>query len=301
MDIANHWSYCEINCSGLIEKKNYSMDEHVLRTFVAVCERQSFRAAGEDVGRTQSAVSQQIKGLEAELGVQLFNRSTRSVEMTPAGQTFYSHACSLLARHREAVSAARGASVLPYLRIGATDDIAAYGLVPVLRALEAGPEPCSLDLETHSSQMLLASLGSRYDLAIVVSPQRGRTGDLVASVPLVWLGSASLSTSQNALPLAVYADRCAMRDAAISALDTSAVKWTTKATVSGLIVIEAAVRAGIAVAPALAGFHAADLPTVTSLPALPHLELRIVAGTPVGETYLPYVREGLQGLLEAKG
>lgn len=92
-----------------------------------------------------------------------------------------------------------------------------------------------------------------------------------------------------------------MRDAAISALDTSAVKWTTKATVSGLIVIEAAVRAGIAVAPALAGFHAADLPTVTSLPALPHLELRIVAGTPVGETYLPYVREGLQGLLEAKG
>lgn len=277
------------------------MDDHVLRTFVAVCERQSFRAAGEDVGRTQSAVSQQIKGLEAELGVQLFNRSTRSVEMTPAGQTFYSHACSLLARHREAVSAARGASVLPYLRIGATDDIAAYGLVPVLRALEDGPEPCSLDLETHSSQMLLASLGSRYDLVIVVSPQRGRTGDLVASVPLVWLGSAPLATSQNALPLAVYADRCAMRDAAIAALDTSAVKWTTKATVSGLIVIEAAVRAGIAVAPALAGFHAADLPKVTSLPALPHLELRIVAGTPVGETYLPYVREGLQGLLEAKG
>jgi DNA-binding transcriptional LysR family regulator len=277
------------------------MDEHVLRTFVAVCDRQSFRAAGEDVGRTQSAVSQQIKGLEAELGVQLFNRSTRSVEMTPAGQTFYSHACSLLSRHREAVSAARGASLLPYLRIGATDDIAAYGLVPVLRALEDGPEPCSLDLETHSSQMLLASLGSRYDLVIVVSPQRGRTGDLVASVPLVWLGSAPLSTSKNALPLAIYADRCAMRDAAIAALDTSSVKWTTKATVSGLVVIEAAVRAGIAVAPALAGFHASDLPTVTSLPALPHLELRIVAGTPAGETYLPYVREGLQGLLEAKG
>ncbi|WP_460085149.1 LysR family transcriptional regulator [Roseibium sp. LAB1] len=277
------------------------MDEHVLRTFVAVCDRQSFRAAGEDVGRTQSAVSQQIKGLEAELGVQLFERSTRSVEMTPAGQTFYSHACNLLSLHREAVSAARGASARPHLRIGATDDIAAYGLVPKLRALEDGTEPCFLDLETRPSQMLLAGLGSRFDLAIVVSPERSRTGELVARVPLVWLGSAALAASPRAVPLAVYADRCAMRDAAIAALDGKGVKWTTKATVSGLIVIEAAVRAGVAVSPALAGFHAADLPKVTSLPALAYLDLRIVAGTPLGETYLPHVRQGLLTHIAARG
>jgi len=270
------------------------MDDQVLRSFVAVCERLNFRAAGEDVARTQSAVSQQIKGLEAELGVQLLERSTRSVALTPAGETFYRHARRLLALRQEAVSAARSASDKPVLRIGTTDDIAAYGLVPVLSALETGRNACSLDLETRASAALLDHLGSRYDLAIIVGSAPAPAGELVTSLPLVWLGAAGAAAT-DPLPLAVYADKCAMREAAVTALDRAGRRWVTKATVSGHLVIEAAVRAGIAVAPALAPLHAPGLPEAAGLPALPPLDVRILAGTRLGEAFLPVVSAALRG------
>jgi DNA-binding transcriptional LysR family regulator len=275
------------------------MDDQVLRSYVAVCERLNFRAAGEDVARTQSAVSQQIKGLESELGVQLLERSTRSVALTPAGETFYRHARRLLALRQEAVAAARGASKKPNLRIGTTDDIAAYGLVPVLSAIETGSAACSLTLETQASDAVLADLGNRYDLAIVVAPARAITGEPVTSLPLVWLGTSRAAAS-DPLPLAVYADKCAMREAAITALDRAGLRWTTKATVSGLLVIEAAIRAGIAVAPALAHLHAPDLARAACLPELPALDLRIVAGSRLGEDFLPVVSSGFRAHFQAE-
>lgn len=57
-----------------------------LRAFDAVARRLSFRAAGEELHLTQSAISRQVRALEDELGAALFQRGTRHVELTPAGQ-----------------------------------------------------------------------------------------------------------------------------------------------------------------------------------------------------------------------
>jgi LysR family glycine cleavage system transcriptional activator len=59
-----------------------------LRAFDAVARRLNFRAAAEDLHLTQPAVSRQIRGLEDELGMPLFVRGTRHVELTGAGQAF---------------------------------------------------------------------------------------------------------------------------------------------------------------------------------------------------------------------
>ena len=56
-----------------------------LRTFQAVAQRLSFSGAAEQLHLTQSAVSRQIKALEVEVGLPLFNRGTRFVELTTAG------------------------------------------------------------------------------------------------------------------------------------------------------------------------------------------------------------------------
>ena len=58
-----------------------------LRAFEAVARHLNFRAAAEELALTQSAVSRQIQSLEEEVGASLFNRHTRSVEMTGAGMT----------------------------------------------------------------------------------------------------------------------------------------------------------------------------------------------------------------------
>jgi DNA-binding transcriptional LysR family regulator len=57
-----------------------------LAAFLAVAEKRSFRAAGEALGVTPSAVSQTVRQLEERLGLQLFSRTTRSVALTEAGE-----------------------------------------------------------------------------------------------------------------------------------------------------------------------------------------------------------------------
>ncbi|BCY06557.1 LysR family transcriptional regulator [Actinoplanes sp. L3-i22] len=72
------------------------MDPHLLRTFVAVAETGSFSAAAERLNFTQSAVSQQIAALEADLGTPLLTR--RPVAVTAAGERLRRHATILLVR-----------------------------------------------------------------------------------------------------------------------------------------------------------------------------------------------------------
>ncbi|MEV5032981.1 LysR family transcriptional regulator [Sphingobium sp. LMC3-1-1.1] len=57
-----------------------------LQTFISVAEHESFRRAAEEMGRTQSAISMQIRQLEDQIGARLFNRSTRRVELTMEGE-----------------------------------------------------------------------------------------------------------------------------------------------------------------------------------------------------------------------
>lgn len=72
------------------------MDPHLLRTFVAVLDHRSFSRAAAALGYTQSAVSQHIAALEADLGARLVER--RPVAPTPAGERLMEHAPALLLR-----------------------------------------------------------------------------------------------------------------------------------------------------------------------------------------------------------
>lgn len=76
------------------------MELHDLRYFVAVAEDLHFGRAAQRLHMTQPALSRQIQALEAELDVQLFGRTKRSVQLTIAGQTFFEEAKQIL-RHIE--------------------------------------------------------------------------------------------------------------------------------------------------------------------------------------------------------
>ncbi|MFD5318729.1 LysR family transcriptional regulator [Streptomyces sp. NPDC127098] len=83
------------------------MDSEALRSFVRAAELGQLRPAAEESGVTQQAVSKRIAALERELGVRLFARTARGVELTLDGQAFLPHARSIVAGVERAVAAVR--------------------------------------------------------------------------------------------------------------------------------------------------------------------------------------------------
>ena len=83
------------------------MELRHLRYFVTVANEQSFTKAAHKLFTAQSSLSQQIKDLEEEVGVQLLDRSTRQIRLTQEGQAFLQHAQAALESAKLAISAAR--------------------------------------------------------------------------------------------------------------------------------------------------------------------------------------------------
>src|ERR1041385_7453846 len=95
-------------------------DLYELQLFHLVAEHKSFTRAGHAAGLTQSAITRQIRGMEDRLGVRLFDRTTRSVRLTPAGAALHARSGAILAEGGEAITALKHGSVLEprTLRIG---------------------------------------------------------------------------------------------------------------------------------------------------------------------------------------
>src|SRR5215470_10638038 len=85
------------------------MELRHLRYFVAVADELSFRKAAEKLHMAQPPLSAQIKGLEDEMRVRLFERTTRSVQLTPAGRVFLEEARLVLATAAQAEQRAKEA------------------------------------------------------------------------------------------------------------------------------------------------------------------------------------------------
>ena len=106
------------------------MELRHLRYFVAVVEEQSFTKAAERLFIAQPPLSRQIQNLEQELGIQLFERGSRPLKTTPAGDFFYQHAIKLLSNAEQMVSMTqRINAVQTTIRIGFVSSLL-FGLLP---------------------------------------------------------------------------------------------------------------------------------------------------------------------------
>jgi DNA-binding transcriptional LysR family regulator len=149
------------------------MELRHLRYFVAVAEELHFRRAAERLYVAQPAVSEQIRKLEAELGVRLFDRTHRSVALTNPGSALLVEARRVLHQAEVAQLAARNArdAAGSRLRIGYVPD-ALPGSVPrALQDLASVAPRVDVALETGSTLSLVQAVhDQRLDAAVVALP-----------------------------------------------------------------------------------------------------------------------------------
>ena len=149
------------------------MELRHLRYFVAVAEELHFRRAADRLHVAQPAISEQIRKLEQELGVRLFDRTPRSVALTVAGGALLEEARHVLRHAEVARQAAQNAGdrATMRLRIGYLPDSLPASVPRALRHLAASAPRIQVDLETGRSIRLIEDLRAhRLDLVVTALP-----------------------------------------------------------------------------------------------------------------------------------
>lgn len=149
------------------------MELRHLRYFIAVAEEGHVTRAAERIGIQQPPLSQQIRALEEELGVQLFRRKPRGVELTEAGRAFLSGTQDVIKQIEQSVATARRTArgEQGQISVGFTSSAPFHPFVPqVISAFRQARPLVSLTMEESGTTDLIEALRSeRIDVAIVRS------------------------------------------------------------------------------------------------------------------------------------
>lgn len=183
----------------------FTLDQ--LRSFVAVAEEMNFGRAAERLKMTQPPLSRQVQALERSLGVQLFDRTRRTIRLTDAGTAFLREARRLLALTSHAAETARRTSLglAGTVHVGFTSAVGQTVLPSLLR--RAATELEGVDLILHemvTADQLAALRDGTLDLGMIrpsaydeqLAIRRLPSERLVLAVPLPW--GVAVSASNDA-------------------------------------------------------------------------------------------------------
>jgi DNA-binding transcriptional LysR family regulator len=228
-----------------------NLDIDVLRTLVTAQRLGGFGRAAEQVGRSQSAVSQQIHKLEERVGLTLFRKQGRGLELTEAGETMLAYARKILELNDEALTALRGAAIDGVVRFGLCADFAEVGLPAALGQFKRAHPSVRIEVTVDRNYLLLEKL-DRGQLDLVLTLGHGARADAekIAQVPLVWIGRAEGDPPWQPgqpVPLALFEAPCFCRTGAIDSLDAQGTPWRVTFTSPSLYGLLAAVEAGLGV------------------------------------------------------
>lgn len=256
------------------------LDLALLRSFVAAVELRGVTAAARQVGRTQSAVSQQLQRLEAAVGCTLFRREGRRLALTPDGELLLHYARALLQLNDEAQARLRASELLGRVRFGMPDLYAAYLLPEVLQNFARAHPRVEIELHCAMSARLLEAFDrGELDLALVTGRLAARRGQLVRREPLVWVAAeGARPEEQETLPLAMLPVGALYRETAVAALGRVRRPWRVVCVSESIAGLQAAVFAGLAVSvvarcAVVPGMRV--LPPSRRLPELPSVDLEL--------------------------
>lgn len=229
-----------------------NLDTITLQCFLAVAETQSFTKAAHGIGRTQSAVSQQIAKLENWLGKALFNRG-RELSLTKDGELFLGYAKRIYELHRESIDHFKAPELQGELKFGLPEDFASMMLSDVLVGFTRLHPRVMLNVQCDLTLNLIERYKKgEFDLILIKMNQEYDLGDKlpVWNEPVEWIGKKDLLPpldTNTTLPLVLSPSPCVYRGNVIDSLDKYFLDWRlvySSPSYSGKM---AAVRAGLGI------------------------------------------------------
>lgn len=222
----------------------------LLRTFIAVVELGGHSKAGVVLGRSQPAISLQIRRLEDLVRTPLLSQEGRAIHPTPAGEALLSYAREMVRINDEAVRYFHRSDMNGVLRIGLPTDYAVAFLQNTLTGFLRNHPDVDLEIHCDLSRELLQHLRSD-DLDIIVATMpTGRMPYLSRAwvEQPVWAASEGLELAgDRPVPLGAHLEGCDYRSRMIEALDGTERRWRIVYTGPGISGLQNAVLNGLCV------------------------------------------------------
>ena len=225
------------------------LDISLLRTFVAIVDTGGLTSAGRKVGRTQPAITHQIRRLEDQVGRTLFDDNRRKLSLTHDGEVLLEFARAMLRLNDEARTRFSAPDITGHVTLGTPDLYASYILPEVLENFSRAHPNVEIELRCTRSVHLHAALErNEIDIALMTNQPDFRRGELVRREPIVWVaGVGSSPELRNPLPLAVLPQGSVYRYHALEALGAAGKQWSIRSVCDSIAGLQAAVFAGLAV------------------------------------------------------
>ena len=275
------------------------LDGALLRAFAETARRGGVRRAADALGRTQPAISQQLRRLEDLVGRPLFIRSSSGVSLTREGELFLPYAEQMLALGREALSHVRDAATPTCYRVGVIEELATEAYLRAVLARVSDLDPKVAILFVVDRRGFVREGFVRGDIDVLVGdPLPLLTPHHSCAVRLAWVHSPGFDVQQRPLPLALAAAPCPWRDGVLDVLGRAGIVWRVAIEGGGLAAMWSAVRAGAALAAVIAATVPPDVSVTeassTGLPNAPTLDMALHQhSSPGSDSALDFVASAL--------
>ncbi len=227
------------------------LESDLMRSFLAVADTGAVTAAAGRVGRTQSAVSLQIRRLEDSIGQPLFTRLPRGVALTARGEQLVPYARRVVALLDEAAIALREKPLTGPVRVGIPDEYSGTVLPRALAAFDERHEGVEVSIRCDHSQGQMDALArDELDLAVIYDWSYVAEGEILCIDPTVWVTSIPHQQHlRQPVPVAYYfrSDWC--RDFAEDSLNRQGIAWRPAWGCDLAGGMRVSVTSGIAIAP----------------------------------------------------
>ncbi|MFK8018581.1 MAG: LysR substrate-binding domain-containing protein [Pseudomonadales bacterium] len=222
----------------------------LLRSFVVVADCGNVTLAGAQLGRSQPAISLQLKRLETMLERSLFVREANKLHLNDDGWRLLDYAQRILALNDEAAGRFLGPSIAGTVRFGVPSEFATALLPKVIGRFARSYPGVALEVVSNLSAHLMdAYQHHELDLILALHDQqrlaRGNRQGHVRHDELVWVGSEQALSRTDKLPLVVAPEGCIYRKRAIEALRKMKKDWDIVYTNPDLGGIKSAIEEGI--------------------------------------------------------